>query len=215
MEHRSSQRRISRWWILVGSIVLMVGIVYAWRLQAQAPAAPVVPQRGPSRLPQLSVLSEATDNEAKDMGGTFYFLESHARKVTTRFADGTAIAERSMDGNIKTKSTDSAGNELARLTVDQVSANDAEMLYESNGTRLFSAAVRPECDRRSTGGAQAQALRDGHPAAVQWRGCSPARRASGQATWTMAAEVVTSSSRTSQPGRCAWFPSRAKNARPR
>jgi hypothetical protein len=172
MEHRSSQRRISRWWILAGAIVLMVGIVYAWRLQAQTPAAPVVPQRGTSRLPQLRVLAEATDNEVKDMGGTFYFLESRARKVTTRFADGTAIAERSMDGNIKTKSTDSAGNELARLTVDQVSAKDAEMLYESNGTRLFSAAVRPEVRPTLDWAAlQAQALRrDGHPATVQWQG---------------------------------------------
>jgi hypothetical protein len=172
MEHRSSQRRLSRWWILAGAIVLMVGIVYAWRLQAQTPTAPVVPQRGTSRLPQLRVLAEATDNEVKDMGGTFYFLESRARKVTTRFADGTAVAERSMDGNIKTKSTDSAGNELARLTVDQVSAKDAEMLYESNGTRLFSAAVRPEVRPTLDWAAlQAQALRrDGHPATVQWQG---------------------------------------------
>ena len=46
------------------------------------------------------------------------------------------------------------------------------MLYESNGTRLFSAPVRP--DVRPTldwAALQAHALRrDGHPSTVQWQG---------------------------------------------
>jgi hypothetical protein len=173
MENRSSQRKTRRWWIVAAAVLLMVGLVCAWRLHAQGPAQQPVPAtRVPGRLPALPVLAQVTDNEVKDMGGTFYFLEDRARKVTTRFADGVATAERGLDGNIKTRSTDLAGNELGKLTVDQVSARDAEMLYETNGTPAFYAPVRP--DVRPTldwATLQAQALRrDGHPSSVQWQG---------------------------------------------
>ena len=145
MEYRSSQRRFRRWWVLAGTFVAMVGLLYAWRLQAQVPAAQAAPAtRGVGPLPALPVLTQPTDNEVKDMGGTFYFLEGKAKKVTARFADGVAIADRGMDGNIRTRSTDLAGNEVGKLSVDQVSARDAEMLYESNGTQLFYAPVRPD-----------------------------------------------------------------------
>ena len=169
MEYGSSQRRFRRWSILAGAVVVMMGLVYAWRLQAQQPVVPLA--TGVSRLP-APVMAQATDNEVKDMGGTFYFLEGRAKRVTTRFADGAAIAERGMDGNIKTRATDLAGNEVAKLTVDQVSARDAEMLYETNGTPLFYVPVRPEV-RPTLDWAtlQVHALRrDGDPTAVQWQG---------------------------------------------
>jgi len=168
MKHRSSPSGTNRRWILSGVLLSMVvGGAYAWRLYAQTPIA-----RGTGQLPTLQVLAQPTDNEVKDLGGTFYFLEGRARKVTARFADGLAVAERGLDGNIKTRSTDLAGNELGRLKVDQTGAREAEMLYESNGTQLFYAPVRP--DVRPTldwATLQAQALRrDGHPGTVQWQG---------------------------------------------
>jgi hypothetical protein len=102
MEYRSSHRRFRRWWILAGTLVLLVGLLYAWRLQAQGPATQVAPSaRGAGRLPALPVLTQPTDNEVRDMGGTFYFLEAKAKKVTARFADGMAIADRGLDGNIR------------------------------------------------------------------------------------------------------------------
>jgi len=59
--------------------VLLVGLLYAWRLQAQVPAAQTATAaRGVGRLPALPVLAQPTDNEVKDMGGTFYFLEAKA-----------------------------------------------------------------------------------------------------------------------------------------
>src|SRR5712671_7658871 len=170
MEYQSSQRRFGRMWILAGAVVVSIGLVCAWRLQAQTPVTPVV--RVTSRAPALPVLAQVTDNEIMDMGGTFYHLEGRARKVTTRFADGAAVAERGADGSIKTRSTDISGNEVGKLTVDQVGARDAEMLYETNGKPLFYAPVRPEL-RPTLDWAtlQAHALRgDGHPASVQWQG---------------------------------------------
>jgi hypothetical protein len=157
-------------WILAAALIVFVGLVCAWRLQAQQPAQPVL--RGAGRVPALPVLAQATGNEAKDMGGTFYYLEGRARKVTTRFADGAAVAERGADGNIKTRATDLAGNEVGQLKVDQVGARNAEMVYETNGAPRFYAAVRPEV-RPTLDWAtlQAHALRaDGHPASVEWQG---------------------------------------------
>ena len=103
MEYRSSQRSFRGWWILAGTLVLIVGLLCAWRLQAQVPATQTAPvARAVGRLPALPVLTQPTDNEVKDMGGTFYFLEGKAKKVTARFTDGMAIADRGLDGNIRT-----------------------------------------------------------------------------------------------------------------
>lgn len=195
MEYGSSQRTFGRWWILAGTLVLIVGLVFAWRLQAQVPATQAAPAaRGVGRLPALPVLTQPTDNEVKDMGGTFYFLEAKAKKVTARFADGMAVADRGLDGNIRTRSTDLSGNEAGKLSIDLVSARDAEMLYESNGTQLFYAPVRP--DVRPTldwAALQAHALRrDGHPSTVQWQGrFARARGARPGSLDDAAAEVVT------------------------
>ena len=171
MVHETSRRRSSRCWILAGALVIGAGLAYAWRVQAQAPTTTPV-ARGSGRLPALPVLAEAGDNAVKDMGGTFYYLEARAKKLTARFADGAAIAERGLDGNIRTRSTDAAGNETGRLSVDQTGARDAEMLYESNGSQLFYAPVRAEVRPTLDWAAlQAHALRrDGHPASVQWQG---------------------------------------------
>ena len=43
MEYRSSQRSFRGWWILAGTLVLIVGLLYAWRLQAQVPATQTAP----------------------------------------------------------------------------------------------------------------------------------------------------------------------------
>jgi hypothetical protein len=153
--------------------MVIMGLAYAWRLQAQQPTAlPQPVPRGLSRAPALPVLAQVTDNETKDMGGTFYHLEGRAKRVTTRFADGAAIAARGVDGSITTRTSDSAGNEVGKLKVDPVGARDAEMLYETNGAPLFYAAVRPDVRPTLDWAAfQAHALRgDGHPTAVQWQG---------------------------------------------
>jgi hypothetical protein len=78
MEYRSSQRRFRRVWIPAGAVVVLVGLVYAWGLKAQTPVPPLV--RAASRVPDLPVLAQVTDNEIKDMGGTFYHLEGRARE---------------------------------------------------------------------------------------------------------------------------------------
>ncbi len=147
----------------------MVSLVYAWRPHAQQAVQQVPGTAG--RSAALPVAAQG-DNDVKDMGGTFYFLEGRAKRVTTRFADAVAIAERGLDGSIKTRSTDLAGNEVGRLTVDHVSARDSGMFYESNGAPLFympvRSEVRPTLDWATL---QAHALRrDGHPSTVQWQG---------------------------------------------
>jgi hypothetical protein len=191
MEHNKSQRRVGWQWTLVGAIVVTLGLAYAWRLHAQGSAAQPG-MRGAGHLAPLPV--SAADNQPRDMGGTFYFLESQARTLTARFADGTAIAERGLDGNIRTRSTDANGNDVGKLIVDQVSAREAEMLYEANGSQVFYAPIRS--DIRPTldwAALQAQALRrDGNPASVEWQGrFARARGARSGAIEDTAIEVVT------------------------
>src|SRR3954451_6984307 len=126
MEYRSSQRRFRGWGILAGTLVLIVGLLCAWRLQAQVPATQTAPvARGVGRLPALPVLTQPTDNEVKDMGGTFYFLEAQAKEVTARFSAEVAIADRGLDGNIRTRPADLSGNEAGNPSIDQVGARDA------------------------------------------------------------------------------------------
>jgi hypothetical protein len=191
MEHDKSQRSVGWQWMLFAAIVLMLGLAYAWRLYAQAPAAQPG-TRAVGRLSPLPVAAAAPDNQPRDMGGTFYFLESRARKLTARFADGTAIAERGLDGNIRTRSTDASGNDVGKLSVDLVSARDAEMLYEANGSQVFYAPVRP--DVRPTldwAAMQAQALRrDSNPATVEWQGRF-ARARGARGSEEAATEVIT------------------------
>ena len=60
MEYGSSRRRFGRLWILAGTVVMLMCLMYAWRLQAQQPVRPFA--RGTGRLPALPVLAQVTDN---------------------------------------------------------------------------------------------------------------------------------------------------------
>ena len=52
-------------------------------------------------------------------GTTFHLLEQKAWRVTSRFADGHAVAERGVDGQIRTWLYNTTGNEFATLHSEQ------------------------------------------------------------------------------------------------
>src|ERR671912_742870 len=64
---------------------------------------------------QMRVTAEPVTN----WGSTFHALEQKAGRVTTRFADGSAVAERGMDGRISTRLVDGVGNQTAAFHVEQ------------------------------------------------------------------------------------------------
>ena len=62
-------------------------------------------------------------------GATYYGFEGQAVRVTTQFADATAVARRSVDGDIDTVITDRSGREAARMRVDPVDATTTVLRY--------------------------------------------------------------------------------------
>ena len=74
-----------------------------------------------------------TQNPVVDMGGTYYTLEAKARKVTMRFPDRVATAERLIDGDLRTTLQDLSGQELARLRVHRKALLAADLDF--NGIR--------------------------------------------------------------------------------
>lgn len=56
-----------------------------------------------------------------EKGATYYSLEAQSTRVTTEYRDGTkAIAERNIDGTIKTALKDVNGNDIHRVRVDHL-----------------------------------------------------------------------------------------------
>jgi len=86
-----------------------------WHARAQNGAAP--PHSPVQRLPDRLQPPPVT---AGDRGVTYHSLESKATHVTTTYADAIAIAERAPDGDLSTRVTDVAGNEVARFKVHRV-----------------------------------------------------------------------------------------------
>lgn len=89
-----------------------------WRVRAQnAPAArrQAQVQTLKDRIPPIAVTKG-------DRGATYHWLEREATRVTTRFADAVAIADRTVDGELSTRLTDLAGNDKVAFRVHNVDA---------------------------------------------------------------------------------------------
>jgi hypothetical protein len=106
--------------------------LHAWQAVAPPPRAAMVNDDG-------------TDNPLFDMGGTFYTVESRAVRVKTRFARGTAIAERAPDGDIRAGLTDAFGNAKRELVVDATGAMSSRLdVRDEQGSIVESAVTRAE-----------------------------------------------------------------------
>jgi hypothetical protein len=121
-------------------LVLLAGSAGSvWRLRAQnAPAAGKVPvQTFKDRIPAAPVTNG-------DRGATYHALEREATRVTTRFADAIAVADRTLDGQLSTRLTDLAGNEMVAFKVHHV---------DGAGDSLeFTLANRPDMPARHAAG---------------------------------------------------------------
>jgi hypothetical protein len=78
-----------------------------------------------------------------DRGVTYHSLEAEAVKVTTRFGDAVAIADRSADGNLLARLTDLAGNDLNTLRVRHVDVDNDSLEFTAPGRPTKQAARRP------------------------------------------------------------------------
>jgi hypothetical protein len=112
-----------------------------WQVRAQGSTTA---RQGPvqalkDRIPPPSVT-------AGDRGGTYHSLERQATRVTTRFADAVALANRMADGQLSTRLTDLAGNDMVTFRVHHVDAESDSLeftLADSPGAPARHAARRP------------------------------------------------------------------------
>lgn len=95
-----------------------------WRVRAQnGPAARQVPvQTLKDRISPAPVTNG-------DRGATYHALEREATRVTTRFADAVAVADRTLDGQLSTRLTDLAGNDMVAFRVHHVDAESDSLEF--------------------------------------------------------------------------------------
>jgi hypothetical protein len=109
------------------------------------------------RVPQMPTNDSGKANQIRDMGATYHALETNVRRVRTKFQNAEAIAERDLDGVIRTVLTTS-GNESIKI-----SAHGKELRVTRQGSIVVTPArdgVVPTLDWLNT---QAYAIVQDNP----------------------------------------------------
>ena len=134
--------------MMVVGVFVMTGVILPgpWRtasLRANPPA------QGTTAVRTAPVGQRLGGNPGQ-RGATYYALEGQASRVTTRFADAVAVAERTFEGDLITQLTDVHGNELARFKVDRIDGVNDVLQYSPRAgkpVQSFSEpGVRPTLD---------------------------------------------------------------------
>src|SRR6266542_2999536 len=96
---RTARRRFT----VVGLLLALPGAVtfvtHGLRARAQQDTTP----RSMNSLP---IGSNGAAGKLVDMGATYHYLEAKATRVSTRFNDGSAVAERGADGDFRVRLRD-------------------------------------------------------------------------------------------------------------
>jgi hypothetical protein len=83
-------------------------------------------------------------------GATYYWLESQTKKLTTRFAEATATAERDVYGKLSTTLRDTSGNEIGHFQVNRADGVHDTLRYIDAAGAVLQAvgdpSVRPTLD---------------------------------------------------------------------
>lgn len=116
---------------------------------ASALVAPMWRLRAQSRATDAGTKVQAVDPRAArprvtnaDRGATYHTLERQARRVTTRFVDAVAVAERAADGTMTARVADVSGNEQASLRVTPVDTVSETLNFKIGTESVLNAARR-------------------------------------------------------------------------
>jgi hypothetical protein len=168
--------------IAVAVVLLLLSAVATFLGPRTRALAQQQPTKQPSQQPlqpgisqSVRTLRVASDDSSTmtNFGQTYHFLEGRAARVTTKYQDGTAVAERGADGSLRTHLRDLAGNELSQLGVDSDPSGTSKVELAAAGERMFTQPrpeVRPTLDWTNH---QAYALWKDRPAGagdVEWKG---------------------------------------------
>jgi hypothetical protein len=116
------RKRLFATFLLLALLAGSAGSVWRVRAQNAPPAREVPVQTLNDRIPPASVTSG-------DRGVTYHTLEREATRVTTRFADAIAVADRAVDGQLSTRLTDLAGNDMVTFRVHHVDAESDSLEF--------------------------------------------------------------------------------------
>ncbi len=156
---------------VVPGVLVLAAIVTMWSI-VYARGRSSVPARGQT-TPASTAAPSRPDGDIPDMGATYYWLDARARKVTTRFKDGTAAAERGLDGDVSARVYDAVGNELAILRVDRIGAAIAKVDFTTAEGRVSTMTREGVVPTLEWANLQARTLlKDGATAGAQleWHG---------------------------------------------
>jgi len=120
---------------VAAAVIGMIAGASVWRPPAQGQTSK---DSGTVRL--LDPAAPLPPRDPADRGATYYWLEGAATRVVTRFGDAVAVAERAADGDVRTRLTDIAGNELATFTVDRLGAGNDVLDFRRPGEVPIRAA---------------------------------------------------------------------------
>jgi hypothetical protein len=143
-----SAMKIHRGKLIAFGLSLTLGVMlpapwWTARLRANPPA-----QGGPSV--RLAPVGKRLAGKPGEKGATYYALEAQATRLTMRFADAVAVAERTFDGDLVTKLNDVYGNELARFKADRIDGANDVLQYTGRAGKVLQVfsdpRVRPTLD---------------------------------------------------------------------
>lgn len=124
----------ARWVALAGAVVVLAVLAAFINPLARAQTPP-----GPSQGPERTLRVAAGASPAlPDLGSTYHFLERKATKVTTTFENGRAVAERRVDGTVRSSLQDRSGNELSTLAVDNAGGDAARVSFSAGGEAVLT-----------------------------------------------------------------------------
>jgi hypothetical protein len=152
----------------LGMALIGLVAVVGPRSKAQAQHA-----QQPLRAARSLRVADAGAAKIDDLGPTFQHLERKATRVRTRYQEATALVERGVDGDFRTRLHDAGGNELSQFAVTHDSLGGARLELSAGGERVTApprAELRPTLDWANL---QAYALWKDHPDAgdqIEWQG---------------------------------------------
>lgn len=116
-------------------------VIGAWRIESRASSGGAAQSTGgaASNAVQLVPGGQRVAARPGHKGATFYWLEGRTVRVTTRFTNAVATAERGPDGDLTTQLVDTSGNELARFKADRIDDSTHVLQYVTPGGKTLQA----------------------------------------------------------------------------
>jgi len=164
---KTHRKRLVAWGVCLTLGVLVVGPWWTSRVRANptGQTAPMVRQ---------APIGQRLGSRPGEKGATYYALEGQTARVTMRFADAVAVAERTFEGDLTTTLSDAAGNELAHFKADRIDGVNDVLRYTGSAGKTLQVFSEPDA-RPTLDWANRQAYSlwkdqaDAGAAALEWR----------------------------------------------